>query len=95
MREALEALCSEAEIPALTTGEDPTFDILFMDQAVSDYRSTLGNDRDITQQFNVGLLERGVLKGWPSKFYISLAHTDEDVDRTIAAFAESIGEIRR
>jgi glutamate-1-semialdehyde 2,1-aminomutase len=66
-----------------------------MEGAVSDYRSTLANDRDITQQFNVGLLDRGVLKGWPSKFYVSLAHTDEDVDRTIEAFAKSIGEIRR
>ena len=63
LREALETLCSEAEIPALTTGEDPTFDILFMDQPVSDYRSTLANDRGITEQFNVGLLNRGVLKG--------------------------------
>jgi glutamate-1-semialdehyde 2,1-aminomutase len=95
LREALETLCREAEIPALTTGEDPTFDIYFMEGAVSDYRSTLANDRDITQQFNVGLLDRGVLKGWPSKFYVSLAHTDEDVDRTIEAFAKSIGEIRR
>ena len=95
LREALEELCREAEIPALTTGEDPTFDILFMDQPVSDYRSTLANDRGITEQFNVGLLERGVLKGWPSKFYMSLAHSDEDVDRTIEAFGQSISEIRR
>ena len=95
LREALESLCREAELPALTTGEDPTFDILFMDQPVSDYRSTLANDRGVTEQFNVGLLERGVLKGWPSKFYMSLAHTDEDVDRTIEAFGQSISEIRR
>ncbi len=95
LREALETLCAEAEIPALTTGEDPTFDIYFMEGSVSDYRSTLANDRGITEQFNVGLLERGVLKGWPSKFYVSLAHTDEDVDRTIEAFAQSISEIRR
>lgn len=95
LREALESLCREAELPALTTGEDPTFDILFMDQPVSDYASTLANDRGVTEQFNVGLLERGVLKGWPSKFYMSLAHTDEDVDRTIEAFGQSISEIRR
>ena len=95
LREALERLCGEAEVPALTSGEDPIFDIYFTDQPVSDYRSTLANDAAVTERFNVGLLERGVLKGWPSKFYVSLAHTDEDVDRTIEAFAQSIGELRR
>jgi hypothetical protein len=31
------------------------------------------------------LLEQGILKGWPQKFYPSMAHTDEDVARTIPA----------
>ena len=32
-----------------------------------------------------GLLENGILKG-PQKFYTSVAHTGEDVERTVQAF---------
>ena len=42
---------------------------------------------------NAGLLERGILKG-TQKFYPSMVHTEEDVERTIAAFEEVIPELR-
>jgi glutamate-1-semialdehyde aminotransferase len=41
-------------------------------------------------RLNAGLLERGVLKSWPQKFYPSVAHTDEDIERTIEAIREVV-----
>jgi glutamate-1-semialdehyde 2,1-aminomutase len=38
--------------------------------------------------------QRGILKG-ESKHYISLAHTDDDVEATLRAFAESIKAMKR
>ena len=39
--------------------------------------------------FNARLRERGVFKG-DSKFYISLAHTDDDVSQTLEAFESAV-----
>ena len=94
LRQSLERLTQEAEIPAQTSGEDPNFDIYFTDSPIVDYRSSLANDNDMKAKFNTGLLDRGILKSWPSKFYISLALTPEDVEKTIDAFTEVIGELK-
>ena len=94
LRDNLHRLCREAEIPAQTSGEDSIFDVYFTDGPITDYRSTLANDSGMTARFNAGLLDRGILKSWPSKFYPSLAHSSGDVDRTIDAFAQVIGELK-
>jgi len=52
---------------------------------VANYRDGLAADAQLMARFNSGLLERSILKGWPQKFYPHLAHTDEDVERTIQA----------
>ena len=93
LREALEQLCAEVELPAQTLGEDSVFDISFTNDPISDYRSTLGADAGRNNRFRNLLQEHGVLRG-PQKFYPSLAHTDEDVDQTIKAFASVIEVLR-
>ena len=67
-------------------------DVVFTDQQVRDYRGTLAGDAELMRRFNALLRERGILKG-EIKYYISLAHTDEDIAFTIDAFAGAIGEI--
>jgi glutamate-1-semialdehyde 2,1-aminomutase len=42
---------------------------------------------------NLLLRQRGILKG-ENKYYISLAHTAEDVAFTLDAFAGAIGELQ-
>ena len=94
LKDALRRLCGEAEIPMQLSGEDPIFGFYFIDQPITDYRSTLAADPAIMARFNALLLEQGVLRSWPDKFYPSLAHTAEDVDRTIDVFASSIDRLR-
>jgi glutamate-1-semialdehyde 2,1-aminomutase len=81
-------LLKAAGVEARVVGEPPMFDIVFTDREVKDYRSALG-DADRMKRCNALLRERGVLKG-ESKYYVSLAHTAEDVELTLAAFASSI-----
>ena len=94
IRDALERLFREAEIPIQTSGEAPIFGFYFTDQPVTDYRSTLRGDSAMMAQFNSLLLEQGILKSWPDKFYASLAHTPEDIDRTIEVFASTIAKLK-
>ena len=81
-----------AGVEARLTGEPPMFDIVFTDRDVGDYRSALG-DQAKMKQCNGRLRERGVLKS-ESKYYLSLAHTPEDVEFTLDAFASSIAALQ-
>jgi glutamate-1-semialdehyde 2,1-aminomutase len=82
----------KAGVEARIAGEPPMFDIVFTSRAVTDYRSAAG-DAEKMKRCNALLRERGVLKG-ESKYYVSLAHTDEDVEHTLAAFASSLAHLQ-
>ena len=88
VRRALVDISAEHGIAAQSSGEDAIFDLYFTDKPVYNYRDGLAADTALLTQFNNGMLERGILKGWPQKFYPSLAHTDADVEQTINAFRE-------
>ena len=85
-------LLKSAGIPAVVTGEPPLFDVVFTSGSVRDYRATLRGDAEMMRQFNRLLRERGILKG-ESKYYISLAHTAEDIRHTCEAWASAIDEL--
>ena len=90
---ALGNLLSEAGIPAQISGEPPLFDVVFSAEPVRDYRGTLRGDAELMRRFNALLRERGILKG-ESKYYISLAHTPEDIAFTIDAWKDAIGVLK-
>ena len=92
IKEELQRLLNEAEIPAQVVGEAPMFEVFFVDEVITDYRSTLSSDKQKLTRFNRLLLERGVFKG-DTKYYVSTAHTDEDVELTVGAFASAIQEL--
>ena len=92
IKDGLQRLLNEAEIPAQVVGEAPLFDIYFVDGEVTDYRSTLASDKAKLARFNRLLLERGVFKG-DTKYYVSTAHDDDDVELTLGAFASAIEEL--
>src|SRR5437870_12814353 len=86
---ALGDLLKRAGIAAQVTGEPPLFDVVFTDETIRDYRSTLSGDTELMRRFNALLRERGILKG-ESKYYISLAHTDQDIKDTIGIWKDVI-----
>jgi len=67
--------------------------VFFTDCPVFDYESAAGSDKDLFAAFFRRLLSQGIY--WPSSqfeaAFISLAHSDEDIQRTI----ESVGEAFR
>lgn len=94
LKDELQRVLDEAELPANVVGEPPLFDVYFTRDEISDYRSTLSADKQLMARFNELMLSNGVLKG-DSKFYVSVAHTAEDVQQTLDAFAASADELKR
>jgi glutamate-1-semialdehyde 2,1-aminomutase len=86
---ALAELLKRSRLTAQVVGEPPLFDVVFTGEPVRDYRGTLRGDGDLLRRFNALLRERGVLKG-ESKYYVSLAHTPEDIQHTCDAWASAL-----
>ena len=81
-----------------STGTEATFFALRLcrafrrkdtDRPITDYRTSLAADRELHAAFTRAMLERGVVKA-VGKFYVSLAHDADDVDRTIEIFAAAL-----
>jgi glutamate-1-semialdehyde 2,1-aminomutase len=88
----LAELLKENGVTAQVTGEPPLFDVVFTGEPVRDYRGTLRGDTEMLRRFNALLRERGILKG-ESKYYVSLAHTSEDIRFTREAWASALREL--
>ena len=92
LRDGLAAAVLKHGVAAQVSGEPPVFDIFFTDHPIVDYRATLTADRERIKRFNAELLRRGVVKA-VNKIYVSLAHTDEDVDETLEVFDQTLAVI--
>jgi glutamate-1-semialdehyde 2,1-aminomutase len=89
LMETLAELLKRNGIAAQVTGEPPLFDVVFSPEPVRDYRGTLRGNAETLRRFNALLRERGILKG-EQKYYVSLAHTADDVRHTREAWASAI-----
>lgn len=94
IRHALFDACSEQGFTVQSVGEDAIFDIYFSDRPVRNFRDGLSADSATLARLNAGLLERGIIKSWPQKFYPSVAHTDADVEQTISTIREVAPTLR-
>ena len=82
-------LCRKLGVTAQIVGHPTVFDIVFTDTPIVDWRAMLTNDGAKLKRFNEACLRRGVLKG-ASKIYVSCAHTEADVERTLAVFEQAL-----
>ena len=73
-------------------GEAPAFQVWFSENPIVDFRSLQQADFAMNNRFTELLLDRGIVKAH-EKFFVSLAHTDEDLDYTLAAFESAIDEL--
>jgi glutamate-1-semialdehyde 2,1-aminomutase len=89
LMEGLSGMIRERGLPAQVIGEPVLFDIVFAEGPVFDYRSGQLQDAAASRRFNAALRAEGVLKG-DTKFYVSTAHDDDDVRKTLNAFAVAL-----
>jgi glutamate-1-semialdehyde 2,1-aminomutase len=92
LMEALQASLDQAGIPAQVLGEPPAFQPWFTETQVVDFRTS--QTADPMQGFRLAqaLLDRGILKAH-EKFFVSMAHSDEDIDITIDAIQDAVQEL--
>jgi glutamate-1-semialdehyde 2,1-aminomutase len=85
LREGIEGILKDAGVPVVTTGDGPVFHVSFMDAAPTNYRDTLRARAELYADFAMGLLDEGVLTLPDGRWYVSTAHSDDDIDRTLEA----------
>jgi glutamate-1-semialdehyde 2,1-aminomutase len=93
LKKALTELLEQADIPAQVLGEPTAFQPWFLEGEVYDHRSSLGLNWKRHFKLQDLLLDRGILKG-QEKFFIATAHSDEDIDNTIAALADLMPQLK-
>ncbi len=90
LADGLLALCRAKNIPAHGNQVGSMSTLFFVDKKVTHYEDVCGFDRDRFNRFFWGMLDRGVYLA-PSQFeagFMSLAHTEADVEATLKAAHE-------
>ena len=92
LRKGIEESGRRHGFPAQALGEDAVFGVRFIDgPKPKTWMDLQTHDRALGLKWGMELLRRGLLVNPNEKFYISIAHSDEDVDQTLevcdAAFA--------
>jgi glutamate-1-semialdehyde 2,1-aminomutase len=88
LMEGIGRALAEAGIVARVQGFPQIFHVAFgIDTPITNYRSSLAADKARYVRFTTALLERGVRALERGAWFISSAHTDEQIDETIAAVA--------
>ena len=74
---------------AIKLNSDAVFGVRFTDRRpLRTWADLLTSDKTLHLRWSIELLKRGILVNPNEKFYISLAHTDADVDRTLEAIED-------
>ena len=83
LRAGLREILGRYTAPFRVYGEGPTFKVVFIDHDVVDYRDTAGADRELLRRFERALVAGGLFITPGQRHYMSLAHSDDDLDRTL------------
>jgi glutamate-1-semialdehyde 2,1-aminomutase len=96
LRREIAAIGARHGFAVQTPGEDAVFGVRFTDRRpLRTWEDLLTADKDLNLRWSVELIRRGILTNPNEKFYLSLAHTDADVDRTLEACDAAFAAIRR
>ena len=98
LRAGWHAAANALGIPLATTGLGPMAQLWFQQTAPTNYREAVAgpsyNGRH--EKFRAAMQRRGVMfiPGQASNWYVSTAHTDQDIDATIDRSADAMQELR-
>ena len=92
MMAGLAEILARRGVAGHVVGEPVLFDVAFTQEPPRNHRDMLTADAARAAQVNRHLRAAGILKG-ESKYYLSTAHTEEDVARTLAAFDTALQDI--
>jgi len=91
LTEGLEKAANSAGVALQVLGDGPILQPFFTDRKpLRNHRDLLHADKQKAVRFGLELIRRGVYCTPGGKIYLSLAHTDEDIDRVVAAAGEAM-----
>ena len=76
-------------------GEDTVWGIRFTDRPLRTWMDLTAHDKDLGWRWAIELMKRGLLVNPNEKFYISIAHTDADVDQTLEIVDEAFAAVKQ
>jgi len=81
--------------PVQAPGEDAVWGVRFTERRpLRTWIDLTTHDKDLGWRWAIELMKRGLLVNPNEKFYISLAHTDADVDRTLEIVDEAFAAVK-
>ncbi|MEV4172619.1 aminotransferase class III-fold pyridoxal phosphate-dependent enzyme [Nonomuraea sp. NPDC049709] len=90
----LSEAAAKAGVPMLVDGPGPVIQTYFTEApAVRDYRDFAATDRAMMGRLHAALLDRGVNMVPRGLWFLSTAHTEEDVAATVEAFSAALNSL--
>jgi glutamate-1-semialdehyde 2,1-aminomutase len=93
LRGGLRDVLRKEGVTAHVQGDGPLAAVVFTENEVVDYRSAFRADRQRARAFLLGLFRRGIfLNPMSTKLYLSLAHTEREIDAFLEAARAALRE---
>jgi glutamate-1-semialdehyde 2,1-aminomutase len=90
LRTGLETILRSEPGPVVTQGDGAVFQVQFMEQPARNYRDTLAADRNLYSDFALALLDEGIQVLPDGRWYVSIAHSDADIEATLEAARRAV-----
>lgn len=84
---------AERGIPFQIIGDGPVLQPFFFTDPIRNHADSQRGDRTRITQFGDSMIEQGIFINPSGKIYLSLAHTDEDIDRAIDAAGNAFDQM--
>jgi glutamate-1-semialdehyde 2,1-aminomutase len=83
LKEGIQNIAARHNESVAVVGEGPVFQIFFTTTAPTNYSEVLATDRARARAFGLNCVDRGLFLNPADKMYVSTAHSESDVDRTL------------
>lgn len=93
LREGLEKMFAEAGLNGRVTGEGGVLQVVFTDREIANYQDIRSGDKAKAELLYSTAIRNGIFVGIADKIYVSAAHSDEDIARTLKAFRAGVEAI--
>lgn len=92
LREGMASIAAQQGVPLQALGEGPIAQPIFIDpgRRITSESDLRGSDGKRARRLGHELIKRGIFVVPGAKMYLSLAHSDADIEATLAAFADAL-----
>lgn len=85
LRNGMEQILRHAGLPVVASAGGPVFHLSFAEHPARTYRETLSANTALYSDFGLALLDEGILALPDGRWYLSTAHTADDIEQTLNA----------